>query len=85
MVVLVNDSHLLDLGVERELSSEMDVESGEKSLLAHVETGSEDMQWKNGASGGCGSTKSKKEATDEEKKKFGRAVEIVHKLVSKAA
>lgn len=47
--------------------------------------GSEDLQWKNGASGGCGSTKSKKEATDEEKKKFGRAVEIVHKLVSKAA
>ena len=44
MVVLVNDSHLLDLGVERELSSEMDVESGEKSLLAHVETGSENMQ-----------------------------------------
>lgn len=46
--------------------------------------GSDDLTWKNGAPKGCGSTNSKKEATDEEKKKFGRAVEIVHKLVSKA-
>lgn len=46
--------------------------------------GSEDLQWRNSGPEGCGTQKNSKEATEEEKKKFARAVEIVHELVAKA-
>jgi hypothetical protein len=47
--------------------------------------GSDDLQWMNGGPQGCGGGKSQKQANDEEKAKFKRAVEIVNHLVGKAA
>lgn len=46
--------------------------------------GSEDLMWMNGGPQGCGGGKSQNQATDEDKAKFKRAVEIVQKLVSEA-
>jgi len=47
--------------------------------------GSEDMQWSNGGPQGCGGGQSQTQPNDEEKAKFKRAIEIVNKLVAKAA
>ncbi|KAF5373050.1 hypothetical protein D9758_001523 [Tetrapyrgos nigripes] len=47
--------------------------------------GSEDLQWCNGGPSGCGGGTSSVKASDEDKVKFKRAVEIVEKLVNEAA
>ncbi|KAF9003403.1 hypothetical protein BDQ17DRAFT_1356150 [Cyathus striatus] len=46
--------------------------------------GSEDLQWVNGGPQGCGGGTSSVKATEEDKKKFQRAVEIVKSLIGKA-
>ena len=46
--------------------------------------GSDDLEWYNGGPQGCGGGNSMVKATDEDKKKFARAVEIVNELVGKA-
>lgn len=48
--------------------------------------GSEDLEWMNGGPAGCGGSpgSSTVQATDDDKKKFKRAVEIVNHLVGKA-
>lgn len=46
--------------------------------------GSENLQWANGGPAGCGTGVSQTQATDEDKKKFKRAVEIVNELVNQA-
>lgn len=45
--------------------------------------GSDDLVWINGGPQGCGGGLSDTQATDEEKAKFKRAVDIVHELVAK--
>ncbi|KAG7451626.1 uncharacterized protein BT62DRAFT_927357 [Guyanagaster necrorhizus] len=47
--------------------------------------GSQDLMWQNGGPSGCSGGKSSVQATDEDKAKFKRAVEIVEKLVGEAA
>ncbi|KAK0469241.1 uncharacterized protein EV420DRAFT_1493269 [Desarmillaria tabescens] len=47
--------------------------------------GSEDLMWQNGGPSGCGGGTSIVQATDEDKAKFKRAVEIVEKLVGETA
>lgn len=47
--------------------------------------GSNDLQWSNGGPQGCTGGTSDVKATEEDKKKFNRAVEIVNILVDKAA
>lgn len=47
--------------------------------------GSENLQWANGGPGGCGTGESQVKATEEDKKKFKRAVEIVNELVKQDA
>ncbi|KAK0236444.1 hypothetical protein EDD85DRAFT_840658 [Armillaria nabsnona] len=47
--------------------------------------GSEDLMWQNGGPSGCGGGTSSVQATDEDKAKFKRAVEIVEKLVGETA
>ncbi|TDL22797.1 hypothetical protein BD410DRAFT_707944, partial [Rickenella mellea] len=44
--------------------------------------GSDDLEWMNGGPSGCGGGHSMVQATDEEKKKFKRAVDIVNELVN---
>ncbi|KZT01592.1 uncharacterized protein LAESUDRAFT_731002 [Laetiporus sulphureus 93-53] len=46
--------------------------------------GSEDLMWMNGGPQGCGGGVSETQATDEDKAKFKRAVQIVEELVGKA-
>ena len=46
--------------------------------------GSDDLMWMNGGPQGCGGGQSSVKATEEDKKKFKRAVEIVEKLVGEA-
>ncbi|KAJ6555550.1 hypothetical protein B0H10DRAFT_2122656 [Mycena sp. CBHHK59/15] len=46
--------------------------------------GSEDLEWYNGGPAGCGGGSSTVKATEEDKSKFKRAVEIVNQLVEKA-
>lgn len=46
--------------------------------------GSDDLEWYNGGPQGCGGGESSVKASDEDKKKFKRAVEIVNKLVQEA-
>ncbi|KAK0205273.1 hypothetical protein DFS33DRAFT_753688 [Desarmillaria ectypa] len=43
--------------------------------------GSDDLMWQNGGPSGCGGGTSSVQATNEDKAKFKRAVEIVEKLV----
>lgn len=45
---------------------------------------SDDMEWYNGGPQGCGGGESFVKATDEDKKQFKRAVEIVNELVQRA-
>ncbi|PFH53494.1 hypothetical protein AMATHDRAFT_73315 [Amanita thiersii Skay4041] len=45
---------------------------------------SEDLMWYNGGPSGCGVGTSAVQPTDEHKKKFNRAVEIIQELVKKA-
>lgn len=47
--------------------------------------GSDDLEWMNGGPQGCGGGSSFVQATEEEKAKFKRAVEIVKELVKKSA
>lgn len=42
------------------------------------------IQWMNGGPEGCGHGTSEAQASEEDKRKFKRAVEIVHTLVKKA-
>ncbi|KAF6748066.1 hypothetical protein DFP72DRAFT_918079 [Ephemerocybe angulata] len=46
--------------------------------------GSSDLEWANGGPAGCSGGTSTVKATEEDKKKFKRAVEIVEQLVNKA-
>jgi len=52
-------------------------------LDTSIAWGSDDLQWMNGAPVGCGGGTSTIQPTEEQKAKFKRAVEIVHKLVEK--
>ena len=54
-------------------------------LDTSIAWGSEDLQWMNGGPQGCGGGRSEVRASEEEKGKFRRAVEIVNRLVEKAA
>ncbi|KAH8116778.1 hypothetical protein DFH11DRAFT_1577509 [Phellopilus nigrolimitatus] len=45
---------------------------------------SDDLMWINGGPQGCGGGTSEVQPTDKEKAKFGRAVEIVNELLSRA-
>jgi len=47
--------------------------------------GSEDLMWMNGGPQGCGNGTSERQATEEDKRKFRRAVDIVTQLVEKAS
>ncbi|OCH87585.1 hypothetical protein OBBRIDRAFT_796071 [Obba rivulosa] len=47
--------------------------------------GSADLMWMNGGPSGCGGGTSETQATDDDKKKFKRAVEIVNELLAKAS
>lgn len=53
-------------------------------LNTSIAFGCEDFRWMNGGPSGCGGGTSKVQATEEEKAKFKRAVDIVHKLVDDA-
>lgn len=53
-------------------------------LDTSIAWGSNDLEWYNGGPQGCGGGQSEKQATDEDKTKFRRAVEIVNQLVQKA-
>jgi hypothetical protein len=63
-----------------------DHESGEDiyGLDTSVVWGSDDFEWYNVSSGGCGGA-SNVQVTDEHKKKFKRALEIADELVAKGA
>ncbi|KAH9474877.1 hypothetical protein JR316_0013345 [Psilocybe cubensis] len=50
-------------------------------LDTSIAFGSADLEWCNGGPQGCGGGTSSVQATDEEKAKFKRAVDIVHELV----
>ncbi|THH29163.1 hypothetical protein EUX98_g5027 [Antrodiella citrinella] len=50
-------------------------------LDTSIAFGSEDLQWMNGGPQGCGGGQSSVQATEEDKIKFRRAVEIVEQLV----
>ncbi|PPQ86176.1 hypothetical protein CVT25_006919 [Psilocybe cyanescens] len=50
-------------------------------LDTSIAWGSDDLMWCNGGPQGCGGGTSSVQATDEDKVKFKRAVDIVHKLV----
>ncbi|KAF8488083.1 hypothetical protein JB92DRAFT_3018292 [Gautieria morchelliformis] len=52
-------------------------------LDTSIAWGSEDLQWRNGGPSGCGSGYSEIQASEEDKKKFIRAVEIVNELITK--
>ena len=53
-------------------------------LDTSIAWGSDDMMWINGGPSGCGGGVSEVQATDEEKAKFKRAVDIAQSLVDKA-
>lgn len=53
-------------------------------LDTSIAYGSEDLQWQNGGPRGCGGGESFVKATDEDKAKFKRAVEIITHLVEKS-
>lgn len=54
-------------------------------LDTSIAFGSEDLMWINGGPQGCGGGESEVQATEEDKVKFRRAVEIVNQLVGKSA
>jgi len=54
-------------------------------LDTSIAWGSDDLQWCNGGPSGCGGGTSTIKASEEDKAKFRRAVEIVNELVGKAA
>ncbi|KAG6835244.1 hypothetical protein H0H93_003580, partial [Arthromyces matolae] len=51
-------------------------------LDTSIAWGSEDLEWVNGGPQGCGGGPSEVQATDEQKAKFKRAVDIVQELTS---
>lgn len=51
-------------------------------LDVSIAWGSQDLEWCNGGPSGCGGGHSEVQATDDDKKKFKRAVEIVNDLVN---
>ncbi|RDB24398.1 hypothetical protein Hypma_008372 [Hypsizygus marmoreus] len=53
-------------------------------LDTSIAWGSEDLQWNNAGPQGCGGGTSSVQATEEQKEKFRRAVEIVQELVGNA-
>lgn len=53
-------------------------------LDTSIAWGSDDIMWMNGGPSGCGGGTSEVQATDADKKKFKRAVEIVNQLIAKA-
>jgi len=77
---LVNELH----GILKKLPTESPPGSEDiYGLDTSIAWGSDDLQWMNGAPGGCGGGTSSVRPTDEEKAKFRRAVEIVTTLVEK--
>jgi hypothetical protein len=78
---LVNELHtiLKDLPTEDPPGSE-DI----YGLDTSIAWGSDDLEWCNGGPQGCGGGQSSVKATEEQKKQFKRAVEIVDKLVGTA-
>ncbi|KAG5349665.1 hypothetical protein C0989_002469 [Termitomyces sp. Mn162] len=52
-------------------------------LDTSIAWGSDDLEWCNGGPQGCGGGTSEVQATDEQKAKFRRAVDIVNELTSK--
>ncbi|KAF8878800.1 hypothetical protein CPB84DRAFT_1793827 [Gymnopilus junonius] len=52
-------------------------------LDTSIAWGSDDLEWINGGPQGCGGGTSSVQATDEQKAKFKRAVDIVNELVEK--
>ncbi|KAK5086201.1 hypothetical protein LTR70_007446 [Exophiala xenobiotica] len=77
-VALVDELHgiLKELPVENPSGSE-DIYGMDTGIM----WGSDDFEWFNGGPAGCGGGTSGIQATEEEKNKFKRAVEIVTKLV----
>ncbi|KAF7320543.1 hypothetical protein HMN09_00138000 [Mycena chlorophos] len=53
-------------------------------LDTSIAWGSDDLEWYNGGPAGCGGGSSMVKASEEDKRKFKRAVEIVNELVGKA-
>ena len=53
-------------------------------LDTSIAFGSEDLMWMNGGPAGCGGGVSEVQATEEDKAKFRRAVQIVEQLVNEA-
>ncbi|EMD37220.1 hypothetical protein CERSUDRAFT_115115 [Gelatoporia subvermispora B] len=54
-------------------------------LDTSIAFGSADLMWTNGGPSGCGGGSSQTQATDDDKKNFKRAVDIVKELVAKAS
>jgi hypothetical protein len=78
---LVDELHaiLKDLPIEDPPGSE-DIYGLDTSIF----WGSDDLEWANGGPQGCGGGKSTVQASEEQKAKFKRAVEIVNELVKEA-
>lgn len=51
-------------------------------LDTSIAWGSDDLEWCNGGPAGCGGGNSETKASEEDKKKFKRAVEIVNQLAT---
>ncbi|KAF9267036.1 hypothetical protein L218DRAFT_920744 [Marasmius fiardii PR-910] len=78
---LVDELH----GILKEIPTEKPAGSEDiYGLNTSIAWGSADLQWCNGGPQGCGGGKSEVEATEDHKKKFKRAVEIVEHLVNEA-
>ncbi|KIM38833.1 hypothetical protein M413DRAFT_447534 [Hebeloma cylindrosporum] len=79
---LVDELH----GILKELPTEYPPGSEDiYGLDTSIAWGSDDLQWMNGAPGGCGGGTSVIQPTEEQKAKFRRAVDIVTTLVEKDA
>jgi len=77
---LVDELH----GILKELPTEMPVGSEDiYGMDVSIAWGSEDLMWCNGGPEGCGGGASTVQATEEEKRKFSRAVQIVEELVGR--
>lgn len=78
---LVNELH----AILKEIPTESPAGSEDiYGLNTSIAWGSDDLEWCNGGPQGCGGGTSSVQATEEQKVKFKRAVEIVEKLVGKA-
>lgn len=89
--ISAQDAHTAALVLElRAILQEIPTESPPGSqdiygLDTSLAFGSDDFMWQNGGPQGCGGGESSVQATDEQKAKFKRAVEIVKELQAKDA